>query len=271
MDADIAKILEKMRVKIEAKASEQHKQISDDARHEIIENSVTKSNALARAHYRFDIVEKRIMEALISKLDSRVLNERGLQDIELRAVDYAKTFDVPVNIAYRDLAKATARLMRTVITVREEKGNHEYNLMSDAHYKESEGAITCCFSPKIAPHLLSLRMQFASYPLAQAVDFKSSYTWRLFEIMVSWSQDKKLTGGVLTGWFTVSVEELRKQLGMPNTYQWVHISDTLEKSVAELRNKARIHTNIERKKTSRKITHLKFEFIEDLQQDLLEV
>ena len=269
MDADIQKRLDKMRVLMEAKEAEQHKQIADDPRHEIIENTVTKSNALARANYRFDIVEKRIMEALVSKLDSRVLNERGLQDVEIRAVEYAKTFDVPVNIAYRDLAKATARLVRTVITVREEKGNHEYNLMSDAYYKESEGAISCCFSPKIAPHLIGLRKQFASYPLAQAVDFKSSYTWRLFEIMVSWAQDKKQTGGILTGWFTLSVEDLRQQLGMPDTYQWVHISDTLDKATKELQEKARIHTKIERIKTSRKITHLRFEFIEDLQQDLL--
>jgi plasmid replication initiation protein len=164
-------------------------------------------------------------------------------------------------------------LLKRVITTREDyKGRPavvKRPLMFRGVYEEGKGRIIASFHPDFVTHLIGLRQQFASYPLAKAVNFKSSYTWRLFEIMVSWSQDKKLTGGVLAGWFTVSVEELRKQLGMPESYLWVNVDRTLEASVKELQEKANIHTKISRTKTSRKITHLKFEFVEDLQQDLL--
>ena len=273
MDADMMKMLEKVRVKIEAKTSEQNQQTQDDERHSVIDNSVTKSNELARAHYRFNLPEKRVMEAMVSQLDPRLFNEYQTQDIELKTTEYVKAFDITEKSAYREMEGAIDALLKRVITTREEyKGRPaivKRPLMFRGVYEEGKGRIIASFHPDFVVHLIGLRQKFATYPLAQAVNFKSSYTWRLFEIMVSWSQDKKLTGGILTGWFTVSVDELRQQLGMPDTYQWVHISDTLEKSVAELRNKARIHTSIERVKTSRKITHLKFEFIEDLQQDLL--
>jgi plasmid replication initiation protein len=87
--------------------------------------------------------------------------------------------------------------------------------------------------------------------------------------MCSWSQDKKITSGVFLGWFTVSVDELRQQMGMPESYLWVNVERTLTKATDELWEKARIKTVITRTKTSRKITHLKFEFCEDQQQPLL--
>jgi len=79
---------------------------------------------------------------------------------------------------------------------------------------------------------------------------------------VSWAQKKEDTGGVFAGWLTVSVEELRQMLGVPDSYAWVIFErQVLNVVKAELLEKANIQVNISRKKTSRKITHLKIEFI----------
>uniref|UniRef100_UPI0005938E9B replication initiation protein n=1 Tax=Thiofilum flexile TaxID=125627 RepID=UPI0005938E9B len=69
-------------------------------------------------------------------------------------------------------------------------------------------------------------------------------------------------------WLKIEVEELREVLGVPASYRWVHFSEMLDKSILELREKAKIAVFIERIKTSRKITHLNIKFIEDNQLNM---
>lgn len=261
MEATLARI----KANIEQKTKNTNIAANAGPRHELVENSVTKSNALCRAYYRFGLVEKRCMEAMISKLNP--LRKDNIQEIELRATDYAKAFGVDERIAYRDIANAAHELMRHVISVGDEdsKGRTEFTLMSKARYRESEGRIVCMFNPLIVPHLMGLYRDFAKYPLKDASNFSSSYTWRFYELLVSWAQDKKKTDGVFVGWITVGVDEFRQMMGMPDSYQWVHVNATLEKVTTELKEKAHLSVKITTQKTSRKITHLKIDFIEDEQ------
>lgn len=230
----------------------------------IADNSVTKSNALARAYYRYNIVEKRVMESLVSRLHpQRTDNE--FQDIELTAMDYAEAFKVAQPMAYRDLEKAVSGLTKHVINIegRGIEGRIEYPLMSKAHYLKDSGRIICSFNPLVVPHLVGLKEKFRSYPLKEAVSFQSSYTWRMYELLLSWSKPKKDTGGFLAGWLQIEVEELRKILGVPKSYRWAMLeSRALDVSIKELREKAHIYLHIERIKTSRKITHLNIKFIQ---------
>jgi plasmid replication initiation protein len=265
MDKSMEATLARIKANIEQKTKNTNIVANADPRHELTENSVTKSNALCRAYYRFGLVEKRCMEAMISKLNP--LRSDNIQEIELKAIDYAKAFSVDERIAYRDLASAAHDLMRRVISTEDDdgKGRTEFTLMSKARYRESEGRIVCMFNPLIVPHLMGLYNDFAKYPLKDAANFSSSYTWRFYELLVSWAQDKKKTSGVFVGWLTIAVDELRQMMGMPDSYQWVHVNATLEKVTNELKEKAHISVKITNRKTSRKITHLKIEFIEDEQ------
>jgi plasmid replication initiation protein len=264
VDKNIDSALARIKANIEKRTANTNIAADKDPRHELIENNVTKSNALSRAYYRFGLVEKRCMEALISKLNP--LRNDNFQEIELRAVDYAKTFNVSEKIAYRDLESAVHGLMRRVISA-EEPGKRkpkriEFTLMAKAEYIEDEGRVICVYNPLIVPYLIGLREKFSSYPLKAAVDFSSSYTWRIYELLVSWAQNKKDTEGVFVGWFTPSVDELRQMLGVPDSYKWSDFQkQVLEVAKTELLEKANIHVNITRIKTSRKITHLKIEFI----------
>jgi len=249
---------------------EHHQNTGLDDRHQLDENTVTKSNALARSYYRFGLVEKRVMESSISMLNPLQFNQWGSQELELRAIDYAKAFNVSEHRAYDDLKSAVDCMLNRVIIVNEsEKKILKYPLMSKAEYNSGKGSITIEFNRHLVHHLIGLREKFTSYPLQKAVNFSSSYTWRLYEIFASWAQSKKVTNGVFLGWFTVSVDELRQQMGMPESYLWVNVERTLTKATVELWEKARIKTVITRTKTSRKITHLKFEFCEDQQQSLI--
>jgi Protein involved in initiation of plasmid replication len=260
---DFETALNRIKANIEKRTVNKNTLANADPDHELSDNSVTKSNALSRAYYRFGLVEKRCMEALISKLHP--MRSDNMQDIELRAVDYAKTFGVSEKHAYEHLASAADALLNRVIIVNEGKGKiRKMTLTAQALYEEKAGKVTVMFNPLIVPHLIGLREKFSSYPLKATVNFSSSYTWRFYELLVSWAQKKEDTGGVFAGWFSPSVDDLRQMLGVPDSYTWnMFERKVLNVAKVELLEKAKVHVSIDRQKTSRKITHLKIEFIAD--------
>lgn len=258
--------LERSRRNQEARTKNGNIEADGDPLHDLVDNSVTKSHALSRAYYRFGLVEKRCMEALISKLHP--LRGDNPQDIVLLASEYAKAFPDTGKHAYEHLASAVDALLNRVIIIHERPDKvRKIPLMSEAVYEEKAGKITASFNPKIVPHLIGLREKFSSYPLKRAVNFSSSYSWRFYELLVSWAQPKKDTNGGFMGWIDKQpVAELREMMGVPDSYTWGMFEQrVLEIAIGELREKAHIAVYIKRIKTSRKITHLNIQFIEDEQ------
>lgn len=268
--------LEKMLATIQRAAENTQKRTKNvnrladnDPLHELTENSVTKSHALSRAYYRLSLVEKRCMESLISKLHP-LRTDNLLQHIELRASEYLKAFPDAGKHAYEHLAMAGDALVNRVITIENPSDGVDRDrltLMVRVRYQARQGKIVCTFNPLIVPHLIGLREKFSSYPLKKVVNFQSTYTWRFYELLVSWTRPKKETNGLFAGWInSQSVDELREMLGVPDSYKWDNFQkQVLDVVVAELREKAHIVVYLERVKTSRKITHLNIKFIEDNQ------
>ena len=257
-----------------AQENSQRKSVNSNAQAEesrdIRKNTVTKSHGLTRAFYRFGLVEKRCMESLISKLHP--MRTDNPQRLELTAKEYSEAYGVALTTAYRDIANATDNLLEQVITADLDKGKAgekiRFNLMDFAEYRESEGRIVCGFTYTAMPLLVGLTSKFSSYPLSQAVSFKSSYTWRFYELLVSWAKPKELEGR-FGGWIkNQSVDELRQMLGVPKSYRWVNVQRILDKATEELKQELNVRVFVERKKTGRKITHMDIKFIEDEQQKL---
>ena len=250
---------------IEKKATAEKAVTQEDPRHSITENTVVKSNALARSYYRFRLTEKRIMEAMISKLDSRLADLEQCQFIELPAIEYAKAFGVATPKAYEEMEKAVESLMAKVMTIRGDKSRKQYALMVYAEYFKGEGKIVASFNPLITKELIGLRKNFTSYKLERAANFKSSYTWRFFELMNSW----KKSDNPIAGWFTVSLEELMDMLGAPEKYTYKDLRVwAIDKAISEIDRDLNIKVWYEPIKKGRKIVMLKFNFIEDDQTRL---
>ena len=263
------KQLAKIRNSIGAKTANKNK--LTDASRNLTQNTVTKSHALSRAYYRLNLGEKRVMESLVSRLHP-LRSDNDLQDIELTATDYARTYNVNPKHAYRDLSDAVNGLVRKVISTTDDDrySLRQTPLMSDAGYIKHEGRIVCTLNPRIVPHLIGLREKFSSYTLANAVNFKSSYTWRFYEILVSWAQPKSDTDGRFCGWFDLATDELRKMLGVPESYNYGRFNKSvLDTIIRELYEKSNIVLQVTPKKTGRKITSLSISFIESDQLRLL--
>lgn len=257
--------LERARMNRQARTKNVNKNATDDPLHNIENNTVTKSNALSRAYYRLSLTEKRCMEVLISRLHP-LRSDNELQHIELFATEYLKVFPEAGKHAYEHLASAGDALVNRIITVNNPKEciRDKLTLMLRVRYIPNQGKIICTFNPLIVPHLIGLKEKFSSYPLKKAIGFQSSYTWRFYEILVSWAQPKQETNGLFAGWIkNQCVDELRKILGVPNSYRWDNFQkQVLDVVIPELKEKAKISVFIERIKTSRKITHLNIKFIE---------
>lgn len=268
--ADFEAQLERIRTLIEAKTSNTNVEADANPLHEPKKNTVTKSHALSRAYYRFSLIEKRCMEALISKIHPLRLDNPQL--LTLTALEYAKTYKITEKTAYRDISKAATGLTHTTITVDRTNGKPgkvEIPLMAIAEHIEDEGRIECKFNMEFLPHLVQMSGKFSSYPLKNAVDFSSTYTWRFYELLVSWAQPKDKTDGKFVGWIQIEVEELRKILGVPDSYNWGTFNKkVLELALTELRKKAHIVLIVKHIKSSRKITHLDLKFIEDNQLNM---
>ena len=268
---DLLNQVEKARLASEKRTVNVNTSADANQFHCVTNNTVTKSHALSRAYYRFGIVEKRCMEALISKLHP--LRSDNEQEIELHAREYLSAFPDAGKHAYEHLVNAGESLVSRIITIYnpDAQTSHEkIPLMSLVRYQPKAGRIVCVFNHRIVPHLIGLRERFSSYPLRKAVSFSSSYTWRFYEILVSWAQPKDKSNGRFMGWIDHQcIDELRDMLGVPKSYKWGMFQKTvLDMAQAELREKANIILSFERVKTGRRITHLNIKFIEDDQQQL---
>lgn len=264
--SELKKMLDKIELLAKIQDKEKNKPNEIIEGRDLTENSVTKSNSLARSYYRFNLVEKRVMETLISQLNPTSTDTFQLQKLELKAIDYAKTFKVSEKNAYEHIESAISGLMGRVFSIEIPKGREEFTLMSNAQYLAGEGRITCSFNSYLNKHLVGLRGKltpYTKYPLIITSNFKSSYTWRMYEIFVSWAKDPKLTNGKLAGWCEIDVDELRLMLGVPASYKWHDFQrQVLDVAKKELKEKANIEIEIEKIKNSRKISKLKFFFAE---------
>lgn len=244
-------------------ASSSNTNVVKAATRDLTDNTVTKSNALSRAYYRYSLNEKRIMEAIISRIHP-MRNDNELQHIELSASDFAKAYKIEKQSAYRALKRSTNGLQTKLISSTEGKYPIDDSLVIRAKYMEDKGAIVCTLNPLLVPHLMNMSGLFNSYLLANAADFKSSYTWRFYELLISKKFSKEKTGGRFGGSFERDIQSLRNSLGVPKSYNQGRFKrSVLEYVQVELLEKANIVLSLEPVKTSRTITSYIITFVEN--------
>lgn len=248
--------------------TEHHEAVASDVRHKLIENTVTKSNFLARAKHGFSLVELRVMEMFISKLNpvSMQLNIYQTVDMRLSALEYAEASNITEKSAYRELERTVDALQTKIIETREDDGKGRLKrvkrpLMFKAEYVDKEGYVDASFHPEFIPHLIGLREQFTKYALADVLKFKSEYTWRIYEMCMSVKSSKN---GVLG----ISVDNFRERLAMPTGYVWSNVDRIIKKAQLEIKTKTKYELDVSYKKTSRKITWLEFSLSKKAQTEL---
>lgn len=229
------------------------------------QNSVVKSNELARAYYKVTLNEKRLMELLISRIHPQ-REDNDFQSIEITAKMFCETFGIARQNAFTYLVKAAHGLQDVAIWLKGEDGTGDrFGLIGRVIDDRNKASVTCMIMPWVVPHLIGLQGRFTKYTLQHGADFKAATTWRIFELLLSWSNSKK----PLKGSKIVQVDDLRSQLKIPDSYPFSMFKRrVLVMAQTELKELLNIDLNIEYIKTSRKITGLKFTYSESDQGEL---
>lgn len=242
-----------------------------DSEQPLSELQVNMSNALTRAAHGLSLAEKRIIAACIAKTDQipnmTQVRQRGAWLVRLSAADYAETFSVDINTAYEQLHDASENLFKRHIrtTRKTRKGIEEYKFVwvGGVRYHKGEGWVELDWFHEVVPHLFGLRREFTSYKLKQASALRSSYSWRLFELLQSWAEQ---------GRYQPTIDEFYLAMDVPEKYK-KDFSDirrrVIEPAVTELIQKNNLLITWTTQNAGRKVVGLDFKFQPNPQQSLL--
>lgn len=225
---------------------------------------ITMSNALTRAGHGLTLAEKRIVFIAISKMDSRKplpLNA-PLYVSRITAAEYAELAECEMQTAYEALKDATKTLYSRSISFFEpaykRKGSGlvkvQMRWVGEVKYYAGEGWVELYWWSNLLPHLTGLRKQFTSYQLKQASALRSSYSWKLMELLIRFES---------TGWaeydiddFCVSMDATDKQRSNFNNIK----RRIIEPAVKELHEKCEWSIHWQPIKAGRKVKGLRFDF-----------
>lgn len=234
---------------------------------------VTMSNALTRAGHGLTLAEKRIVAMAVSKLDSRrTLGPGEAPSTRITAAEYAELFDVDTTTAYEQLQSAAKALYSRSITFYEaahvRKGKPlpptkaQMRWVGEARYQVGEGWIEIYWWHRLLPHLVGLRKQFTSYQLKQASALRSTYSWKLLELLVRFESK---------GWAEYTIEDFCAAVDAPpslNDFAQVK-RRIIEPAVTELAAKDGWVIRWQPIKAGRRVSAVRFEFERDPQGRLL--
>ena len=223
---------------------------------------VNMSNLLVRAAHGLNLVEKRIVMACVSQLDSMRVGERedySQSLVKLSAKEYGDSFGIDMKNAYSELKSASERLFeRYIVMMRQTpKGmkEHKFRWVSGVMYQEGAGKIELNFTREVMPYLTLLRNNYTSYSLGMASALRSVYSWRLLELFKSWETTKELF---------ITLEDFRRTMEIPESYVYADVRvKCIDVAVKELQEKNNLNITWTPIKKSRAVTSLRFKWKED--------
>lgn len=113
------------------------------------------------------------------------------------------------------------------------------------------GIINYNFEPSLKPYLLELKENFTSYYLNNILSLSSSYSIHMYELL---KQLEKI------GFRKFLIEELKEILMIPNSYQFVHFKNLMEKIKEDLK-KTDLKIDYELIKEGRSFKYINFKII----------
>ena len=220
-----------------------------------IDLTVTISHELNKAAYTLSLNEKRLIMYAVSRIDRQDSSNTLLK---INALDCARFYKMSESSARRHLQRAVDSLWDRELVTPDGIG-HRW-IVSRGKYEN--GAILLKFHPDLEPHRLNLQARFTRYYLERAAEFKLSYTWRLFELIMQFKS---------TGFLKINLDEFKKILELSSYYDadFGRIrAKIIAPAIKEIRSKDGMKITWKPIKTGRKVTALEFKFPVEQQENL---
>lgn len=169
---------------------------------EALEHVVTKSNTLVEASYRLSVSEQRVIALLASKVAP---TDEDFKPYRFRIDELGQLAGLSGKHLHGRMRELTAELRSRRLEIKQPGGRLQIGWLSSAEYFDGAGAVELCFDPKLKPYLLQLKECFTSYRLKNVVRLRSTYSVRLYELLVQYAAK---------GERSFTLEELRKLLAI---------------------------------------------------------
>jgi plasmid replication initiation protein len=233
---------------------------------------VKMGNELVQASHGLTLAKKRIMAIAASNIKgyvpkAKIYNPSAFT-FEITAEEYSRVCGIDLSESYYQLKKAALDLLNDQIErkVYDKKGNpivfrgkqqvERFVWVQHVNYCEGEGKVKITFSERVTDFLTGLHKNFTRYLLEQGCKLSSYYAFRFFELIMQYRT---------TGWFYVSVEEFCDMMSSPPSYRkkfQTIKTRMIASAVNQLKDEWDITFKTERKGKGKRITHIKFFFIE---------
>ena len=222
---------------------------------------VVKSNELIRAQYKLSETEQQLLLTSIGKLDSTKTIEKNLE-VKIDAREFAKFWNKKPSNVYRDLIDAESRLFERKVFY--DKVNDQKNKItvktrwiSSVEYDKKNFTFTLKFADDILPCLMHLKKCFTKYGLEEIRFFKSTYSVRLFELLMQWKSKKKS--------LIIDVSDIRQRFGIEPS-QYAKFKDFYRRCITPAIKDINAHSSIYvaqviKHKLGRNISKLEFVFM----------
>lgn len=219
---------------------------------------VRQSNTIIDASYKIASVgEGRLIRLLIAQIQP---HDEDFKIYRIDVADFARFFDLPLSGTTYELIEKSARALRErEVFITNGKSWLCTGWLSHAEYKDGSGYVEVSFHKSLKPYLLQLQTHWNQYELKTIINFKSSYSIRIFELLKSW-EFKADSNGYFKRSF--EVEELRNILGVEKT-EYALFADlrvnVVNQAVKEINANSDIRIiQVDYPKTGRKISHVVF-------------
>ena len=214
-----------------------------------------KDNALVSASYYLSLAEQRLI--LLGIVEARN-NQSQDNEFIIHVNSYINAFGVDDSTAYLTIKEACKRLRGRYFTyqklVNDNLEQTESNWVQSVSYAINSSYVKIKFTDDVMPLITNLERHFTSYQLEQVKDLTSIYAIRLYELLISWKQKKKVE---------LSLVDLRLKLGIePNEYKAMNNfkAKVLDLAVSQINEHTDITVKYEQVKQGRTITGFKFSF-----------
>lgn len=163
----------------------------------MIGKKIRQHNAITEARYEMSSLEKDLVYLLMQQI------KEGDSSGKEYIIDTSH-----LDVSFKSLREAAVNLISRIYEIKKPSGDIlRLTLMTVVKYNEDENKLQVKISQKLFPYLIAIRENYTEFELSLALDMKSKYAKRLYEMC---SQHKE------EGVFDVSLEELKWRLDLKN-------------------------------------------------------
>jgi plasmid replication initiation protein len=211
-------------------------------------NWVYQSNKLIEASYSFTVLEQKLIRLLASMIKKE---DEEFKEYYFKAIDLCKILNIHQKNIYKELDSITDKLMSRYIKIKNDEGEKfkKRHLIKMADFES--GILTMKIDEDMKEFYLKLNW-FTKYQLKNIMQFKSTYSFRLYELLKQYER---------IGRRTIDIEDLRTILDIDKK-QYPKYANLKQKvinvAVGEINSNTDLYIEFRELKEVRKIVAVEF-------------